>query len=635
MGKLSCSTYRLAAIFSAAVLCAWAGASVSAQSPFDPVQDDPKLPRVLLIGDSISIGYTVPVQQLLQGKANVHRIPVNGQYSAYGLAHLKQWLGDGKWDVIHFNWGIWDTHLLDSRGELIHSKEEGDKPGVIRTSLPEYQENLRKILDILEPTGASLIWATTTPLTCRKGDRLKDIDRYNGAAASVMQARLVAIDDLNALIQPHLNEMQSDDGCHFNPQGSEYLAKQVAERILAAIHAAKDPAVPWKVEPAGEELREGRRVVRFEHACLPAWGYAEKIRQYFYVVEPKNAGPGPLLVCLHSAGGNPDKFENGKLEMPQNVAKVAAAGDDFAGLVVNSGVGSEWWWGADEIRANGDKYQNTLTPVETRILATVEWTVRKYNIDRNRIYLRGISMGGSGTLGIGMCHGDVFAALLAGVPAGTDHAIYRLSNSPSIARQAGMAYDVPPVCVFFSQKDKWAKGTEPWLELMHHDKLPLVAAWGPWGHLNHYEMTNPAAHEFPWLTIRKDQAYPAFTNTSADEKYPGLHSDGPDQNGQINAYLRWRVLDDQPNGFSVELRLVQKGELRRPVEIPPEVTTDVTPRRLQRLRVVTDKTYHWKIEQEGQSRGSGTTVADSQGLLTIPRVKVAATPIVLQISDKN
>ena len=52
------------------------------------VKDDPALPRVLLIGDSISIGYTVPTRRLLEGKANVHRIPTNGGPTTRGLEHI-------------------------------------------------------------------------------------------------------------------------------------------------------------------------------------------------------------------------------------------------------------------------------------------------------------------------------------------------------------------------------------------------------------------------------------------------------------------------------------------------------------------------------------------------------------------
>jgi len=64
---------------------------------FAKVIDDPKLPRVLLIGDSISIGYTRDVQQNLKGKANVHRIPTNGGPTTRGRANIEKWLGN-----VHF-----------------------------------------------------------------------------------------------------------------------------------------------------------------------------------------------------------------------------------------------------------------------------------------------------------------------------------------------------------------------------------------------------------------------------------------------------------------------------------------------------------------------------------------------------
>src|SRR5688500_1890611 len=76
-----------------------------------PVEDVVGLPRVLLIGDSISIGYTLPTRLLLQGKANVHRPATNCSSTGHGLKNLQAWLGDKKWDVIHFNFGLHDAKL--------------------------------------------------------------------------------------------------------------------------------------------------------------------------------------------------------------------------------------------------------------------------------------------------------------------------------------------------------------------------------------------------------------------------------------------------------------------------------------------------------------------------------------------
>jgi hypothetical protein len=68
----------------------------------------PGLPNVLIVGDSISIGYTKPVAELLKDVANVQRPNANCGDTTSGLNSLTRWLGETKWDVIHFNWGLWD-----------------------------------------------------------------------------------------------------------------------------------------------------------------------------------------------------------------------------------------------------------------------------------------------------------------------------------------------------------------------------------------------------------------------------------------------------------------------------------------------------------------------------------------------
>src|SRR3954465_5493214 len=62
-----------------------------------PIQDQAGLPRVLLIGDSISMGYTLPVREALAGKANVHRPPANCGPTSRGVEMIDSWLGDGRW----------------------------------------------------------------------------------------------------------------------------------------------------------------------------------------------------------------------------------------------------------------------------------------------------------------------------------------------------------------------------------------------------------------------------------------------------------------------------------------------------------------------------------------------------------
>jgi acyl-CoA thioesterase-1 len=186
----------------------------------EPITDDAKLPRVLLIGDSISMGYTIPVRNLLKGKANVHRIPDNGGPTTNGLAQLKSWLGNGKWDVIHFNWGLHDLKIM-SNGERQVSPEDYDK-------------NLRQLVAQLKATGATLIWATTTPVPEHVKGVLRhpeDVPLYNGIALQIMKANGVLIDDLYGFALPQLSKIQLAQNVHYSAEGSEVLAKKVAASI--------------------------------------------------------------------------------------------------------------------------------------------------------------------------------------------------------------------------------------------------------------------------------------------------------------------------------------------------------------------------------------------------------------------
>jgi hypothetical protein len=187
---------------------------------FEPIQEDPKLPNVLLIGDSISIGYTPHTRKLLAGKANVFRIPENGGPTINGLKKIDKWLGERQWDVIHFNWGLHDLKMDDK------SKHQ--------VPLEEYEKNLDQLVKRMKSQSKVLIWASTTPvpegkLSPPRTD--KDVHAYNRKALAIMKVNGVVVNDLYGFVLPKLGELQRPVNVHFTDQGSEALAGQVAAAI--------------------------------------------------------------------------------------------------------------------------------------------------------------------------------------------------------------------------------------------------------------------------------------------------------------------------------------------------------------------------------------------------------------------
>lgn len=193
---------------------------------FAPVKDDPSLPRVLLIGDSISIGYTADVRADLAGKANVHRAPTNCGPTIRGLEQIDKWLGDGHWDVIHFNWGLHDLKQINGKRQV---------------PLDQYEKNLKTLVARMKKTGARLIWCSTTPVPakCSPPRTNADVIAYNAVAKKIMEENGIPIDDLYALTLPQEQKIQIPSNVHFTAAGYKVLARQVAASILKAL---KTPA---------------------------------------------------------------------------------------------------------------------------------------------------------------------------------------------------------------------------------------------------------------------------------------------------------------------------------------------------------------------------------------------------------
>ena len=202
-------------------------------NPLARIEDQSGLPRVLLIGDSISIGYTLPVRELLKGKVNLHRIPTNGGATIKGLEQIDSWIGKKKWDVIHFNWGLHDLKYMGPNGENLFSKEKGGK---VQVALVKYKKNLERLVSRLNKTGAKLIWRNTTPIPPgSRGRYVGDSISYNSAASLVMIRHGIPTHDLFTLSRERMKEIMKPANVHFTEEGSKVLAESVAEVILEAL----------------------------------------------------------------------------------------------------------------------------------------------------------------------------------------------------------------------------------------------------------------------------------------------------------------------------------------------------------------------------------------------------------------
>ncbi len=235
-------------------------------SPLKPITDDPTLPRVLLIGDSISIGYTLPLREMLKGKANVHRPNANCGPTTRGLEQIDSWLGKTAWDVIHFNWGLHDLKYLAADGKSLgNPKAKGNRQQV---PIEQYEANLRLLVKRLKTTGATLIWRSTTPVPSgAKGRVVGDAVKYNAVALRVMKDNGIATDDMYAFAKSRLKQIQRPANVHFTPEGSSELAKHSSSIISKAI----DPRTGLRSSIAGlaRLLREKQYARVIQSMVLP------------------------------------------------------------------------------------------------------------------------------------------------------------------------------------------------------------------------------------------------------------------------------------------------------------------------------------------------------------------------------
>ena len=185
--------------------------------------NDRKLPRVLLIGDSIVVGYSAHVKKLLKGKAHVDMLATSKCLSDPAfLKETKYALEDYQHAVVHVNNGLHGWHQTDEQYEA---------------ALRDYVKKLKQLAK-----DSRLVWATTTPVPSRrKGTKLEKkrngiVLARNAIAEKVMADNGVAINDLYALVIDDLEQLSASKGnVHYNEDGKSRQGKAAAEAIRASL----------------------------------------------------------------------------------------------------------------------------------------------------------------------------------------------------------------------------------------------------------------------------------------------------------------------------------------------------------------------------------------------------------------
>lgn len=187
--------------------------------------------KVLLLGDSIRMGYQNDVKEILSGEYEVICPEDNGRFAAYTLWQANQMF---KWnpdiELVHFNNGYWDMNIEAPMTEAIHPVEE-------------YVSFLRRIVTLCRQCGAKVVFATTVPIL--EAGAASDntgvegtinysnewVKEYNAAAVETMKALNVPVNDLYALCMEDDRRYKCEDLLHLSAEGSRRCAEQVAQYV--------------------------------------------------------------------------------------------------------------------------------------------------------------------------------------------------------------------------------------------------------------------------------------------------------------------------------------------------------------------------------------------------------------------
>lgn len=317
----------------------------------------------------------------------------------------------------------------------------------------------------------------------------------------------------------------------------------------------------------------------------------------------------------------------------------------------------DWWTGYHELRDILPRTQanwgsGVVRPyTQNRVNSFFDWAAGKWDIDRSRSMVAGVSMGGSGSIMYGIRNPDRIAWVNSWV------GVHVPAESPTFASSYTTNYgetawnvlyedgvtpawsfydddwylrnhvsDETPFITFSNGKNDtgigWPQAVK-FARALQDTRRPHIFYWGMSGHLqrtnNPPDLDGDREQASNPIDIRCDQSLPAFTNCSLDDDPGDGAVDSGDSAGQLNAFLYWETTDivDERDHWAMTVGVVPNAPAA-------SCTLSLTPRRVQKLAVVPGMRFRWtnRALASGEVVQSGHVTADAYGLLTIDNLAV-------------
>lgn len=172
-------------------------------------------PTVLIIGDSISIGYTPTIEAALTPAYDVVHNPCNAMTSAWTAQNIDTWLASrDSFEAITWNNGLWDIADWENISDS------------------DYAAKLHSIAQKIKAKTAHPLFILTTEVLAGTPHRENaDVVNRNNIARDVMALEGIPVLDLYSVSQTIIDEHVSQDDVHYTDAGSEVLGQAVLEKL--------------------------------------------------------------------------------------------------------------------------------------------------------------------------------------------------------------------------------------------------------------------------------------------------------------------------------------------------------------------------------------------------------------------